>query len=278
LIELLVVIAIISIIAAILFPVFASAREKARQITCLSNLKQLNLAVLQYVQDNDLYYFQMTFWYPGYYPTVPNNPSIALCTGNGDCPTTFWSDILMPYVKSYAVYSCPDITEDLYSTAGYYLPGYVNPASGQPGKYRVTYSINEPAFNEDFANGRSPRSTNYFDSPSDVALISDGRLGWSYHSCQKDPDGKYRSYWDESNLAGWGYGDSIGPLTNLPGIPHHTGGSNFAYADGHCKFGRLSIGGTEDNSNPGLYYGYYHTAMIFDQPFNDYSDCDNGSQ
>ena len=53
LIELLVVIAIISIIAAILFPVFAQAREKARQITCTSNEKQLSLGVLMYAQDND---------------------------------------------------------------------------------------------------------------------------------------------------------------------------------------------------------------------------------
>ncbi|MCW3060774.1 MAG: prepilin-type N-terminal cleavage/methylation domain, partial [Capsulimonas sp.] len=53
LIELLVVIAIIAILAAILFPVFAKAREKARQTTCASNLRQLGLAMLQYVQDND---------------------------------------------------------------------------------------------------------------------------------------------------------------------------------------------------------------------------------
>ena len=53
LIELLVVIAIIAILAAILFPVFAKAREKARQISCVSNMKQLGLAILQYQQDND---------------------------------------------------------------------------------------------------------------------------------------------------------------------------------------------------------------------------------
>src|SRR5580704_601587 len=61
LIELLVVIAIIGILAAILFPVFASAREKARQITCLSNLRQIGLASLQYVQDYDETYFPIGY-------------------------------------------------------------------------------------------------------------------------------------------------------------------------------------------------------------------------
>ena len=62
LIELLVVIAIIAILAAILFPVFAQAREKARQISCVSNEKQLALGIIQYVQDYDETY---PIWYPG---------------------------------------------------------------------------------------------------------------------------------------------------------------------------------------------------------------------
>ncbi len=61
LIELLVVIAIIAILAAILFPVFAKAREKARQITCASNLKQIGLASLQYVQDYDEAFYPHRF-------------------------------------------------------------------------------------------------------------------------------------------------------------------------------------------------------------------------
>src|SRR5258708_24865158 len=76
LIELLVVIAIIAILAAILFPVFAQAREKARQTVCLSNLKQMGLAVMMYVQDYDENYPLQTteanygwFGYPG--PTPP---------------------------------------------------------------------------------------------------------------------------------------------------------------------------------------------------------------
>ena len=81
-------IAIIAILAAILFPVFAKAREKARQITCASNEKQLGLAVLQYNQDNDEMYI----------PVNGANTSIR------------WTMLVYPYVKSYAVYKSPDDT------------------------------------------------------------------------------------------------------------------------------------------------------------------------
>jgi prepilin-type N-terminal cleavage/methylation domain-containing protein/prepilin-type processing-associated H-X9-DG protein len=97
LIELLVVIAIIAILAAILFPVFAKAREKARQSACTSNLKQIGLAVNQYKQDYD--------------ETYPLSASTA---GDGGTRIDqygvrrfFWQDILEPYVKSEQVYHCP---------------------------------------------------------------------------------------------------------------------------------------------------------------------------
>ena len=83
LIELLVVIAIIAILAAMLFPVFARARENARKISCLSNLKQLGLGMMQYVQDYDDIY-------PLHY--------------NG---TQRWPQMMNPYVKSNQLYSCP---------------------------------------------------------------------------------------------------------------------------------------------------------------------------
>jgi prepilin-type N-terminal cleavage/methylation domain-containing protein/prepilin-type processing-associated H-X9-DG protein len=88
LIELLVVIAIIAILAAILFPVFAQAREKARQISCVSNMKQLGLAVVQYTQDSD--------------ETYP----IGFSDWTGTAPT--WPVAISPYVKTYKVFQCPD--------------------------------------------------------------------------------------------------------------------------------------------------------------------------
>ena len=84
LIELLVVIAIIAILAAILFPVFAKAREKARQTTCLSNMKQLGLGFVQYNQDYDEKFPDSQFY------------------GRG------WASHVYPYVKSTGVYQCPD--------------------------------------------------------------------------------------------------------------------------------------------------------------------------
>jgi prepilin-type N-terminal cleavage/methylation domain-containing protein/prepilin-type processing-associated H-X9-DG protein len=96
LIELLVVIAIIAILAAILFPVFAKAREKARQIACLSNEKQIGLALLQYTQDYD------EDW-PTRYDNDVNDPN-ALIDGR----QANWKDKIMPYIKSARVFACPD--------------------------------------------------------------------------------------------------------------------------------------------------------------------------
>src|SRR5665213_2933096 len=95
LIELLVVIAIIAILAAILFPVFAKVREKARQISCASNLKQLGLGLIQYNQD-----------YDERMPCGAEDKGLAdapgACTGLG------WAGATYPYVKSVGVFKCPD--------------------------------------------------------------------------------------------------------------------------------------------------------------------------
>jgi len=88
LIELLVVIAIIFILAAILFPVFARARENARRASCMSNLKQIGLGILQYTQD-----------YDERYPVAQENGTPREIVG--------WADAAQPYIKSLQVYQCP---------------------------------------------------------------------------------------------------------------------------------------------------------------------------
>ena len=85
LIELLVVIAIIAILAAILFPVFARAREKARQTSCLSNMKQISLSVLMYAQDYDDIYAPTSLIYPGHYSATH----------------TFWLELIQPYLANW---------------------------------------------------------------------------------------------------------------------------------------------------------------------------------
>jgi len=88
LIELLVVIAIIAILAAILFPVFAQAREKAREITCTSNMQQIGVGILEYVTDND----EM-------YPMAIDDSWVWNAS---------WPFVVEPYLKSVAIFHCPD--------------------------------------------------------------------------------------------------------------------------------------------------------------------------
>jgi prepilin-type N-terminal cleavage/methylation domain-containing protein/prepilin-type processing-associated H-X9-DG protein len=91
LIELLVVIAIIAILASILFPVFARARENARRSSCQSNLKQIGLGIMQYTQDYD--------------ETLPRPYQTGLA--GAFCDAIVWGDMVQPYLKSLQVFHCP---------------------------------------------------------------------------------------------------------------------------------------------------------------------------
>ena len=110
LIELLVVIAIIAILAAILFPVFAQAREKARQTSCASNEKQIGLALLQYSQD-----------YDEQFPGINTNGSAY---SSPDRSGTGWNLVLDPYVKSSQSFKCPSETPKFGITPTSTSPSY----------------------------------------------------------------------------------------------------------------------------------------------------------
>src|SRR5947208_12556668 len=101
LIELLVVIAIIAILAAILFPVFAQAREAARKTSCLSNTKQLGLGIMQYVQDYDEMY-PCNSW---------DTPIIATADNDTHSPlyrsAMQWLWRIQPYMKNRQLFVCP---------------------------------------------------------------------------------------------------------------------------------------------------------------------------
>jgi len=226
LIELLVVIAIIAILAAILFPVFAQARERARATACLSNCKQIGLATMMYSQDYD----EMYFWNPW-----PGSPLTGAGTpdpysGVIQPQYGFW-DMLQPYIKSQGLFKCPSNSDSYY-------------AGNYPLNYKVTYGFNELLF------GFVPTAAATLSEPSSIAMIADANLAWdTFVGMQvQDPDGVMRRYWLKSDGATWIYG-----------IPRHFDGMNGVFADGHAKYGgRPSI---VDAANA-LYQGYYHGLRI----------------
>jgi prepilin-type N-terminal cleavage/methylation domain-containing protein/prepilin-type processing-associated H-X9-DG protein len=211
LIELLVVIAIIAILAAILFPVFASAREKARQTTCASNEKQLGLAFLQYEQDYDETFEEPT-----------NSASLI-----------GWVYPIYTYVKSDAVFDCPDDTFKTAS-AGYFPVSYA-PNPWLTGSTNTNYNPN-------------PIVANQLNSPAlTVELVEVTGSQGSINS----PTADYSAMTDCKTGFGSMYGSAVGYIggteytsgqtivggtTNGYHAPRHTAGANFLAFDGHVKY------------------------------------------
>jgi prepilin-type N-terminal cleavage/methylation domain-containing protein/prepilin-type processing-associated H-X9-DG protein len=140
LIELLVVIAIIAILAAILFPVFAQARAKARQTSCLSNMRQIGTALMMYTQDYDemLAGVDLSDGYAaGYGRDLGWNEPFDAAQ-----PATYrnWARDLQPYIKNYAVYKCPDARPRTSVNGG--NPPYNECSKTFPNCYDTSYALN----------------------------------------------------------------------------------------------------------------------------------------
>jgi prepilin-type N-terminal cleavage/methylation domain-containing protein/prepilin-type processing-associated H-X9-DG protein len=199
LIELLVVIAIIAILAAILFPVFAQARDKARAVTCLSNLKQMALGLRMYAQDYDELY-----------------PPHRLGVGKQYPELYTWKAALFPYLKNIDFQRCP-------SNAFNRIPkvGEVNWVErGEP--FPRSYCMNSAGLNENIYSARSDAS---IDRPAELIMICECRYGYPNVHPSKETWSSFR------------YADGWNPTPTSPQgvLQTHQGMSNFVFVDGHVK-------------------------------------------
>ncbi len=215
LIELLVVIAIIALLAAILFPVFAQAREKARQITCASNERQLGLGMLQYVQDND---------------ETLTRSFYGSATANSDMGANYkWMDAVFPYVKEERVFDCPD---DALSPAYHFRTGNDYGSYGLNGAYGTAGDNQTP-----------PRSSAAYLVTSSMLAVPSTTV-WVTDNDNSpsaiNPGGSQGFFWPT-----WTSNPSIttpGPYRQLNHISErHIGRVNVLYCDGHVKAVSLDV-------------------------------------
>ena len=141
LVELLVVIAIIGILAAILFPVFARARENARRASCQSNLKQIGLGLLQYSQDYDEIYIADWFKTPDSSNPTATSPGATLPPGAAGGVSYKWADAAFPYIKSEQVFTCPSATGKAATPYTYYrsIPAGQSRPLDEMGSYTIVH-------------------------------------------------------------------------------------------------------------------------------------------
>lgn len=206
LVELLVVIAIIAVLAAILFPVFARARENARRSSCQSNLKQIGLGILQYTQDFDERY-PMGWFQNGVGPamelqTAAETPGARFKVSNGTAPVNnykTWMDSIFPYVKSVQIFVCPSATSD--------------PTAPSYGYNRYLHNSYTGVVN---TGGDALASV---ERPAECVMILDYNL-------------LYSIYADISTGRSYARGTAARQLVVAP----HLNGTNVGFADGHVKW------------------------------------------
>jgi len=246
LIELLVVIAIIAILAAILFPVFAQARAKAREASCISNVKQLTLGWNMYAQDYDETYPRWHWdenWVGG-----TNTDG-----GTADDGTSIWWNAIYPYVKNAQIYQCPDDRYDVVTKKdghwGWFSTNNDSNAWALKTKQNVAfadvvigYGASEPmTYDHPKLAGMS--------RPAEIMLVADmatGLSGWECWDCY-DPDvpnkkenqfrlrrAAYPNGWDQGFF--WTDPSWAGPFNpSWDQFGRHAQGNTIGYADGHAK-------------------------------------------
>jgi prepilin-type N-terminal cleavage/methylation domain-containing protein/prepilin-type processing-associated H-X9-DG protein len=223
LIELLVVIAIIAILAAILFPVFARARENARKSSCQNNVKNVVLAFKQYIDNNDERY-----------------PLIGVTSAVGPTPPYGWADALQPYLKNDQIFQCPSDANE--AGANPQTLGYTD----------YYYNANFVLWTTATSSARGANES-VFGSTAQTIILGDG--GYTNGTT---PTGNSRYMWcaDGTTTASeptLPYAGAVcgtaGSSTNavLPGstansFPSviHLDGANYGFADGHVKWFKAS--------------------------------------
>jgi prepilin-type N-terminal cleavage/methylation domain len=219
LIELLVVIAIIAVLAAILFPVFAQAREKARQASCLSNLKQIGLGIMQYTQD-----------YDECSPLVWHGP-IAPGGGYYVGQNVLWNQMLQPYIKSTQVFLCPSD----YRSGDIPVTTWANPApTGFPPPFLTSYILNVQ-----YAS-YNPVPLASVEKPSSTIALADGSVRGDTNAPYVTTEPKPAAYLlqdpgtNNNGTCCYELTSTDNPDWGAPAA-RHNGMANVAFIDGHVK-------------------------------------------
>lgn len=263
LIELLVVIAIIAILAAILFPVFAQAREKARAISCLSNTKQIGLSLQMYVQDYDEHvcFNNDGNWF--YYPAGQTTYSYI----------NTWQTLIQPYMKNYAIYVCPSASINTGLYAGYdYSPASPWSSGPEKGSIQAAYTLNNyydynGTYGELFQSP-TPASIAKIDAPAGLVFCADGG---------QSP----RTAWDPEQMVQQGGGLLVDKTGSVPYVyaggsiypqgawyARHSLGLNNVFFDSHAKFLKLDalITSKYEASDGGCVYQFLSTKDVSGDP------------
>jgi prepilin-type N-terminal cleavage/methylation domain-containing protein/prepilin-type processing-associated H-X9-DG protein len=242
LIELLVVIAIIAILAAILFPVFAQARESARQTSCLSNTKQLGLGILQYVQDYDE---KFPLWL--YDDNSPARDKPDQPWGPWKNQHVGWDKAIQPYVKNTQIFRCPsndtgDPSEREVADDDSRATGAVN--------YSMNARLNSKAQTTALAGMRFPAVTILLaessrgSSTGESSCDTDNEWGWNGgHAHQLNGDNNFgasgnvdTNYTNINSLCKGGPNATHSQWGQSDRLRAHKGGANYAFGDGHSKW------------------------------------------